>query len=168
MHEFQLLNIDDKIVTSEFIQGTNGTLIMFICNHCPYVKAVIKELVITSEKLKGYGINSVAIMPNDVNNYPEDSFENMKEFSSNNKFNFPYLYDEEQEISKKFGAVCTPDFFGYNTDGELQYRGRLARLNNLEFADDRNDLLDAMIMISQIKEGPKKQYPSAGCSIKWK
>ena len=166
--EFELINIDEKIVKSKSIKGINGTLIMFICNHCPYVKAIIKDLVITAEELNNYGINSVAIMPNDTEKYPEDDFDNMKKFSSINGFKFPYLFDEKQEIAKKFGAVCTPDFFGYNVDAELQYRGRMAKLNNLKFVDDKNDLLDAMIQISQTKKGPKVQYPSAGCSIKWK
>ncbi|MEY4389913.1 MAG: hypothetical protein RLZZ167_553, partial [Pseudomonadota bacterium] len=112
--EFKLISIEDKLISLKDIKGQNGTLIMFICNHCPYVKAIINELVDVTNKLSNFGINSVAIMSNDTNNYPEDSFENMKKFAKLNGFKFPYLYDETQEIAQNYGAVCTPDFFGYN------------------------------------------------------
>ena len=123
--EFKLISIEDKLISQKDIKGQNGTLIMFICNHCPYVKAIINELVDVTNKLSNFGINSVAIMSNDTNNYPEDSFENMKKFAKLNGFKFPYLYDETQEIAQNYGAVCTPDFFGYNKNDELQYRGRI-------------------------------------------
>ena len=165
---FELKSTDNKILSLEDIKGENGTLIMFICNHCPYVKAVIEKIVITSKELKRYKINSLAIMPNDVINYPEDSFENMQKFSKHFNFDFPYLLDEMQEVSKHYGAVCTPDFFGYNKFGELQYRGRIAEMKNLQFQNDTNDLLNAMIKISETSKGPKNQFVSAGCSIKWK
>jgi len=168
INSFSLLNIDNKFYKTEDIVGSNGTLIMFICNHCPYVKAIIKKLSFTTKKLKEYGINSAAIMPNDVINYPEDNFENMKIFANENYFDFPYLYDEDQTVAKKFGAVCTPDFFGYNKKGNLEYRGRIGEIKNLEFLNDKNELLEAMILISKDQKGPEKQFPSAGCSIKWK
>ena len=125
-------------------------------------------MVETTVELKNHGINSVGIMPNDFLKYPEDNFENMKRFALLNNFTFPYLIDENQNVSKEFGAVCTPDFFGYNVDDELQYRGRLAKMNDLKFEDSSNDLFDAMKLISQTQKGPINQFPSAGCSIKWK
>ena len=165
---FTLLNIDNQFYKTNQITGSRGTLIMFLCNHCPYVKAIIKKLSFTTHKLKELGVNSVAIMPNDVISYPEDSFENMKIFAKNNNLNFPYLFDETQKVAKEFGAVCTPDFFGYNKHGRLQYRGRICELRNLKFSNDKNELLEAMTLISKNQKGPKKQFPSAGCSIKWK
>ena len=168
MIDFSLLNVDNKVYDSEDLLGHKGTLVMFICNHCPYVKAVLPRLIETTVKLHGIGINSIAIMPNDTKKYPEDNFENMKIFSKKHKFDFPYLIDESQTIAKNFGAVCTPDFFGYNRDGLLNYRGRMSEMNNLKFVNEKNELLEAMIMISKKNKGPKIQYPSAGCSIKWK
>tara|TARA_Y100001933_G_C18933449_1_gene536332 strand:+ start:628 stop:1176 length:549 start_codon:yes stop_codon:yes gene_type:complete len=165
---FDLINIDDKFISLNHVLGKNGTLIMFICNHCPYVKAVIEKIVYTSKKLKKYDVNSIAIMPNDIVNYPEDDFENMKKFSMKFDFDFPYLLDQTQEVSRLYGAVCTPDFFGYNKFGELQYRGRIAEMKNLQFQNDTNELLNAMIEIAETSKGPKKQFASAGCSIKWK
>ena len=166
--DFQLLNTDGKVIKLKNSLGLNGTLIMFICNHCPYVKAIIPRLVNTTEELKKIHINSLAIMPNDTENYPEDNFEQMKIFADKNNFNFPYLIDESQEIAKSYGAVCTPDFFGYNKYGKLNYRGRLSEMRNLKFINERNDLMNAMLMISKTNIGPKKQFPSAGCSIKWR
>ena len=166
---FELKSIDNKIISLNEIKGKNGTLIMFICNHCPYVKAVIKEIVENCKELKKIGINSVGICSNDFINYPEDSFENMIKFSKENNFNFPYLHDETQEIAKAYDAVCTPDFFGYNKDLELQYRGRLRELKNfVPVKDVESDLLNAMKNIAEIGKGPKEQIPSAGCSMKWK
>ena len=142
---------------------------MFICNHCPYVKAVTKDIVEDCKKLKDIGINSVAICANDAENYPEDSFEKMIEFSKKNQFNFPYLIDETQEVARTYDAVCTPDFFGYNKNLELQYRGRLRELKNLvPVRKGDSDLFKAMRQISEIGKGPENQTPSAGCSIKWK
>ena len=166
--DFKLQSVNNSFISLNDIKGKNGTLVMFLCNHCPYVKAIIEKLVITTRKLDEFGINSIAIMPNDVENYPEDSFDEMKKFSSSNNFNFHYLYDETQKVSKLFGAVCTPDIFGYNKNDELQYRGRIAKMKDLKFVNDENDLLDAMIKISKTNNGPVNQYPSAGCSIKWK
>ena len=141
---------------------------MFICNHCPYVKAVIEDIVSDCRELEKEGIKSVAIMSNDTKNYPEDSFENMIEFSKGNNFGFPYLIDETQNIAKKYGAVCTPDFFGYNNDLELQYRGRIRELKDLKpVKSGDSDLLTAMKMVAKTKKGPSDQIPSMGCNIKW-
>ena len=166
---FKLKSTDNKIISLDNIKGENGTLIMFICNHCPYVKAVTKEIVKDCNELKKIGINSVAICSNDAVNYPDDSFENMIKFSNDNQFNFPYLQDETQEIAKAYDAVCTPDFFGYNKDLGLQYRGRLRELKNfVPVKDGESDLLKAMKQIAETGKGPQNQIPSAGCGIKWK
>ena len=167
-HEFSLQSTEDKLVSLNDVKGKNGYLIMFICNHCPYVKAIIKFLVDDSKYLESIGIKSVAIMSNDTKNYPEDSFENMNEFHKNNHFNFPYLIDETQEIAKKYDAVCTPDFFGYNGNLELQYRGRIRELKDLKpVRGGESDLIKAMKLVAQTGKGPENQIPSMGCSIKW-
>jgi peroxiredoxin len=166
---FKLKSTEGKIISLEDLKGENGTLIMFICNHCPYVKAITKDIVEDCNELKKLGINSIAISSNDPTNYPEDSFKNMIEFAKKNKFSFPYLIDETQEIAKAYDAVCTPDFFGYNKDLELQYRGRSRELKNLiPIRDGKSDLYKAMKQIAETNHGPKDQIPSAGCSIKWK
>ena len=166
--DFKLKSINNKVVTLNEIKGEKATLIMFICNHCPYVKAIIKDLVKDTNNLMKFGINSVAIMSNDTKNYPEDSFENMKLFAKENNFNFPYLIDETQEIAKKYGAVCTPDFFGYNHELKLQYRGRFRELRELKpVIKGESDLKLAMKLISKSQNGPKIQIPSMGCNIKW-
>ena len=165
---FQLNSTDNKVISLNDIKGENGTLIMFICNHCPYVKAVIEDIVNDCKTLEKEGIKSIAIMSNDTGNYPEDSFDNMIKFAKNNKFNFPYLIDETQETAKKYGAVCTPDFFGYNKNLELQYRGRIRELKDLKpVRNSESDLLKAMKMVAKTGKGPKEQTPSMGCSIKW-
>ena len=166
---FELKSTDNKIISLDNIRGENGTLIMFICNHCPYVRAVTKEIVKDCNELKKIGINSVAICSNDFINYPEDSFDNMIKFSKDNQFNFPYLQDETQEVAKLYGAVCTPDFFGFDKDLGLQFRGRLRELKNfIPVKDGESDLLKAMKQIAKTGKGPQDQIPSAGCSIKWK
>ena len=166
---FQLKTTNNQLITLDQIKGKNGTLIMFICNHCPYVKAIIKELVEDINDLKDNGIKTVAIMSNDTKNYPEDSFDKMIEFAKKNNFSFPYLNDETQEIAKTYDAVCTPDFFGYNKNLELQYRGRLRELKNLiPVRSGESDLLKAMKQIAETGKGPENQIPSAGCGIKWK
>ena len=165
---FVLQSTQNKKLSIEDVSGENGTLIMFICNHCPYVKAVIEDIVEDSNKLSNFGIKSVAICSNDVKNYPEDSFENMVKFSKENKFNFPYAIDETQEIAKKYDAVCTPDFFGYNKNLELQYRGRIRELKELKpVRSGESDLYKAMKQISETGKGPESQIPSMGCNIKW-
>ena len=167
-HSFSLKGVDEKIYKLEDCLGKNGTIIMFICNHCPYVKAIIKNIVEDTNKLKELNIKAVAIMSNDTINYPEDSFEKMKEFSKLNNFNFPYVIDTSQEIAKKYGAVCTPDFFGYNGNLELQYRGRMRELKELRPVNSgESDLYKAMKQISETGKGPDNQIPSMGCNIKW-
>ena len=166
---FKLKSIDNKIISLDDIVGEKATLIMFICNHCPYVKAIIKDLAKDCNELKKNGINTVAIMSNDTKNHPEDSFDNMTKFAEANNFNeINYLIDESQEIAKKYGAVCTPDFFGYNKNLELQYRGRFRELKNLKpINNGDSDLKVAMKMIAQTSKGPDEQIPSMGCNIKW-
>ena len=167
-HSFRLKGVDNKLYKLEDCLGKNGTLIMFICNHCPYVKAVVTDIVEDCVSLEKEGIKSIAIMSNDTNNYHEDSFENMVNFSNKYGFNFPYLIDEDQNIAKKYGAVCTPDFFGYNNRLELQYRGRIRELKNLKpVRNSESDLLKAMRLIVKTGQGPKNQIPSMGCNIKW-
>ena len=167
-HSFELKDVSEKTYNFKDLVGEKGTLIMFICNHCPYVKAVIKDIVHDAVKLKNLNINTVAVMSNDTKNYPDDSFENMIKFSKINKFNFPYLFDETQEIAKRYGAVCTPDFFGYNGNLELQYRGRIRELKDLKpVSTGESDLFNAMKMIAETGRGPQKQIPSMGCNIKW-
>ncbi|MDA9629544.1 thioredoxin family protein [Candidatus Pelagibacter sp.] len=166
---FELKSTDNKIISLDDIKGDNGTLIMFICNHCPYVKAITNEIVEDCNELKKIGINSVAICSNDYVNYPEDSFDNMIKFSNDNQFSFPYLQDKTQEVAKKYEAICTPDFFGYDKNLGLQYRGRLRELRNfVPVKDGESDLLKAMKQIAIKGKGPQDQIPSAGCGIKWK
>ncbi len=165
---FNLLSTDNKKISLNDIRGENGTLIMFICNHCPYVKAVIKYIVKDAKYLETLGIKSVAIMSNDVKNYPDDSFDNMISFSKLHTFSFPYLIDKTQDVAKEYGAVCTPDFFGYNKNLELQYRGRIRELKNLKpVGKEDSDLIIAMKLIATSGKGPKNQIPSMGCNIKW-
>ena len=167
-YNFDLKGVDGKNYNLNDCIGEKGTVIMFICNHCPYVKAIILNLVEDINDLKTNGIQTVAIMSNDTKNYPEDSFENMLAFSKINKFSFPYLFDESQEIAKKFGAVCTPDFFGYNKDLKLQYRGRFRELKEMiPVKHGESDLKSAMKLVSRTQNGPKEQIPSMGCNIKW-
>lgn len=167
--DFSLLGTDEKTWTLDECRGENGLLVMFICNHCPYVKAVLDRLVRDTYELKKLGINSVAIMANDPTEYEEDSFENMQRVAKENNFSFPYLYDETQHIAQAYGAVCTPDFFGYNNDLHLQYRGRLdASRKEAAAPDARRDLFEAMKLVAETGRGPLQQIPSMGCSIKWR
>ena len=165
---FELKSTNNEIIKLNDVKGTNGTLVMFICNHCPYVKAVIKDIVEDCKNLEKLGVKAVAICSNDTINYPEDSFENMIEFAKKHQFNFPYLFDETQNVAKSYDAVCTPDFFGYNNNLELQYRGRIRELDNLKpvRAGD-SDLFTAMKQIAETGRGPETQIPSVGCGIKW-
>ena len=165
---FNLTSTDNRKISLQNVRGEKGTLIMFICNHCPYVKAVIKNITEDVKYLETLGIKSAAIMSNDVKNYPEDSFENMISFSKIYDFTFPYLIDKNQNVAKEFGAVCTPDFFGYNHKLELQYRGRIRELKNLKPIENGNsDLRNAMELIAKSGKGPLNQFPSMGCNIKW-
>jgi len=166
--DFNLKSTENEQISLNDVKGKNGTLVMFICNHCPYVKAIIKDLVDDVKFLENLGIKSVGIMSNDVKNYPDDSFENMISFSKLNNFSFPYLIDETQGVAKKYNAVCTPDFFGYNKNLELQYRGRIRALKDLKpIREGDSDLKLAMKMVSETGNGPKDQIPSMGCNIKW-
>jgi peroxiredoxin len=166
--DFNLLSTEKKKMSLDMVKGDNGTLVMFICNHCPYVKAVIKDIVGDVKFLENLDIKSVAIMSNDVKNYPEDSFENMISFSKLHNFSFPYLIDDTQQIAKDYDAVCTPDFFGYNKNLELQYRGRIRELKDLKpVSKGDDDLRTAMKLVAKSGKGPKNQIPSMGCNIKW-
>ena len=165
---FELKSTDNETIKLDNIKGKNGTLVMFICNHCPYVIAVIKDIIEDCKNLEGLGIKTVAICSNESINYPEDSFDKMIKFHKDHNFNFPYLLDETQIIAKTYGAVCTPDFFGYNKNLELQYRGRIRELKNLKpIKSGESDLFNAMRQISETNKGPKEQTPSMGCGIKW-
>ena len=165
---FKLKSTNGSIISLDDIRGENGTLVMFICNHCPYVKAVINDIVQDCNSLSKIGVKSVAICSNDVVNYPEDSFEKMQKFSKENKFCFPYLHDENQDVAKKYNAVCTPDFFGYNGKLELQYRGRIRELKDLKpVSSGESDLMKAMTEIAKSGNGPREQTSSMGCNIKW-
>ena len=165
---FELKSTNNEIIKLNDVKGTNGTLVMFICNHCPYVKAVIKDIVEDYKNLEKLGVKAVSISANDPINYPEDSFENMIEFARKHQFNFPYLFDETQNVAKSYDAVCTPDFFGYNNNLELQYRGRIRELDNLKpVRTGDSDLFIAMKQIAETGKGPGTQIPSVGCSIKW-
>lgn len=167
--DFELPATDNTILTLDKCKGEKGLLVMFICNHCPYVKAILDRLVRDTNELKQYGVNTVAIMSNDPADYPEDSFDNMQQIAEQNQFPFPYLLDETQQVAQAYGAVCTPDFFGYNKDLELQYRGRFDESKKLAAAPDvRRDLFEAMKLIAQTGHGPEQQIPSMGCSIKWR
>jgi peroxiredoxin len=166
---FSLPGVDGKTYSLDDIRGKSGTLVIFICNHCPYVKAVIDRIVRDANELKSYGIDTVAISSNDAAHYPEDSFDNMKRFARAHGFTFPYLYDESQEVARRYDAVCTPDFFGFNSKLELQYRGRLdASRKEAGPADARRELFEAMKEIAKTGKGPREQTASMGCSIKWK
>lgn len=161
---------EGNLVSRDMVMGKNGLLVMFICNHCPYVKTIKTRLVVTCLELEQYGINSIAIQSNDTLKYPEDNFARMTEEAARNRFSFPYVLDETQEVAKAYGAVCTPDFFGFNAKGELQYRGRFdaAGRNPEPPKDSRRDLFDAMKLIAETGKGPREQIASIGCSIKWK
>lgn len=168
--DFDLPGVDGRQWSLAQAASPNGLLVMFICNHCPYVKAIRERLVQDLTALKALGVNTVAISSNDAVNYPDDSFEKMSEMAREFKFPFPYLYDESQEVAKAYGAVCTPDFFGFNNKMELQYRGRFDSQGRelTPKLDAKRDLLDAMTLVAKTGQGPKEQIPSIGCSIKWK
>ena len=167
--DFSLPGVDGKTWTRDQCAGEKGLLVMFICNHCPYVKAVLERILRDARELADQGIGCVAIMSNDPTDYPEDSFEHMQRLADVYDFPFPYLIDETQEVARSYGAVCTPDFFGYDTDLGLQYRGRLDE-SRKEAAPEgvRRDLFEAMKQVAKTGEGPQEQIPSMGCSIKWK
>lgn len=167
--DFALPGTDGKIWTRDACAGERGLLVMFICNHCPYVKAVRERIVRDTRELIDLGIGCVAVMSNDPHDYPEDSFENMRRVAEEYHFPFPYLLDESQAVAKTYGAVCTPDFFGYSAALELQYRGRLDASRKDTAPDDaKRDLFEAMERVARTGTGPDRQIASIGCSIKWK
>lgn len=166
--DFKLKGVDGRYWARDECADENGLLVMFICNHCPYVKAIQQRLIEDVAVLKKKGIGVVAIMSNDPNEYSEDSFENMQLIANEHNYNFPYLIDETQQIAKAYDAVCTPDFFGYNNNMLLQYRGRLDESGMNVGADDmKRDLVEAMLLVAKTGQGPAEQVPSMGCSIKW-
>ncbi len=166
--EFNLPGVDGKRYTLENTRGRNGLLVMFICNHCPYVKSIRDRIVRDTHELLQYGINSIAIMSNDPAEYVEDSFDNMKKVAQEFNFSFPYVWDETQQVAKDYSAVCTPDFFGFNANLELQYRGRLDASRKEAATDVPRDLFNAMVQVAQTGQWPREQVASMGCSIKWK
>ena len=165
--DFNLKSVDGNYYNLDSLNGQNGLLVMFICNHCPYVKSIIHRIIRDTKELKDLGVNSVAIMSNNPDEYKEDSFENMQKIATKMNFPFPYLIDETQEVARSYGAVCTPDFFGYNSDLGLQYRGRLDESRKETIIDAKRDLFEAMKEVAISGNGPDEQIPSMGCSIKW-
>lgn len=166
--DFRLPATDGKTYALSDIAGPKGTVVVFICNHCPYVKSIVSRLVRDAEDLKAEGIGFAAICSNDARTHPEDSFERMREFAGSNKFSFPYLHDESQAVARAYDAVCTPDFYGFNDRMELQYRGRLDESKTTLVPDARRELYEAMRAVAHTGQGPREQTPSMGCSIKWK
>ncbi len=166
--DFSLIGTDGKTWSRDDCCGPNGLLVMFICNHCPYVKAILDRIVRESEALNQLGVACVAIMSNDPEDYPQDSFENMQRIAQSMQFGFPYLWDETQLVAKSYGAVCTPDFFGYNAMLELQYRGRLDESGKSPASPNaQRELYEAMKQVAETGQGPEHQTASIGCSIKW-
>lgn len=167
--DFDLLGIDGNTHSLASVKGEKGTMVMFICNHCPYVRSIADRLAEDMKAFQNQGIGVIAIMSNDANEYPEDSFENMKRFSEKHNFSFPYVIDETQKIGRAYDAKCTPDFFGYNANLELQYRGRLDNSGASQpKPESKHELLDAMEQVIRTQKGPTEQIQSIGCSIKWR
>ncbi len=165
---FDLPGTDGKRHTLDSVRGENGTVVMFICNHCPYVKAVVDKIVRDMRELAAHGVGSIAVMSNDPADYPEDSFANMKAFAAQHGFPFPYVVDETQDVARAYGAVCTPDFFGFDRDGKLAYRGRLDASGRSPDPSAPRELFDAMVGVARGGKAPVTQNPSVGCSIKWR
>lgn len=166
--DFSLNDAHGNTHTMAGHMGENGLLVMFICNHCPYVKAIAERLATDAKELMANGIGVLAVMSNDYAEYTEDSPENMIRFAEQYGFEFPYLVDETQQVGRAYDAVCTPDFFGFNSKGELQYRGRLDDARMGDATGRKRELVDAMMMIAETGDGPREQMPSMGCSIKWR
>ena len=167
--DFNLPGTDGRQWTLADISGPKGLVVMFICNHCPYVKAIQQRLADDMRALKLIGVNAIAISSNDAVNYPDDSFDNMRRLAESLNFSFPYVYDETQQVAKAYDAVCTPDFFGFNANLELQYRGRFDAAGRGEPPPDNSrDLFEAMKLVAETGQGPAQQLASIGCSIKWK
>jgi len=166
--DFDLLGVDGKRYNLAGARGKSGLLVMFICNHCPYVKSIRERIIRDTLELKNHGINTIAIMSNDPADYAEDSFDNMREIAKHYNYPFPYVWDETQQVARVYGAVCTPDFFGFNANLELQYRGRLDASRKEAVADAPRDLFNAMVQVAKTGQGPREQIASMGCSIKWR
>jgi peroxiredoxin len=167
--DFQLEGTDGRKYRLADVRGPNGTLVMFICNHCPYVKAVLDDIIRDVSELKALGIGAIAIMPNDTDAYRDDSFEKMRELAEAKKLPFPYVIDRTQDVTRAYGAVCTPDFFGFNADLKLQYRGRIQEMRSLQrVPGSKRELFDAMKGVARTGQGPAEQHSSMGCSIKWR
>ena len=166
--DFSLPDLDGNAVSFAQSYGANGLLVAFICNHCPYVLAIVERLVADADALAGDGVNTLAVMPNDFAAYPDDSPPNMRAFAARHGFTFPYLLDAEQTVARAYDAVCTPDFFGFNRAGELQYRGRLDDAKMDDASNRTPELLNAMRQVARTGKGPAQQTASMGCSIKWK
>ena len=164
--DFALTGVDRKTYSLADVRGQMGTLVAFICDHCPYVKASIDRIVLEANALREIGIGTIAIMPNDTQAYWEDSFGNMQLFAAQHSFTFPYVIDETQEVARAYGAQCTPDFFGFNARDELQYRGRFTAYPPI--ANARRELFRAMKQVAETGHGPREQFASVGCPIKWK
>lgn len=165
---FDLPGVDGKRHTLASVRGENGLVVMFLCNHCPYVKAVIDKIPRDLRELAALGVGGVAIMSNDTDAYPEDSFDNMRAVAARHGFGFPYLYDESQEVARAYGAVCTPDIFGFDRDLKLVYRGRLDDAGRTPREGNRRDMVEAMRAVARGQPAPAEQYTSIGCSIKWR
>jgi peroxiredoxin len=166
--DFALRGVDGKTYALKDMRGPKGTLVVFICNHCPYVRAIIDRLAETAQALQAMGIGVIAVMPNDTKISPGDSFAAMKAFAAEHKLTFPYVMDESQDVARAYGAVCTPDFFGFNSRDELQYRGRLDESKTMLVKNARRELYNAMKLVADTGHGPTDQIPSMGCSIKWR
>ncbi len=166
--DFALEGIDAKTYSLEQVRGPKGTLVMFICNHCPYVKSVVARIVREVGALEEHGIGAIAVMSNDTDSHPADSFENMKLFAKQHGFTFPYVIDRTQAVARAYDAVCTPDFFGFDKDLGLQYRGRLDESRTEAVAGARRELFEAMVQVAETGRGPRAQVSSMGCSIKWR
>ena len=166
--DFDLPGVDGKRYNLAGARGKNGLLVMFICNHCPYVKSIRERIIRDTLELKNHGINTIAIMSNDPADYAEDSFDNMREIAKHYNYPFPYVWDETQQVARIYGAVCTPDFFGFNANLELQYRGRLDASRKEAVPDAPRDLFNAMVKVAKTGQGPREQIASMGCSIKWR
>jgi peroxiredoxin len=166
--DFVLKGVDGRSTSLADVRGPKGTVVVFLCNHCPYVKGTIGRIVEEANALRAIGIGAIGIMSNDPDDYPEDSFDNMKAFAKKHSFGFPYVIDETQEVARVYNAQCTPDFFGFNAKDELQYRGRLDASRTSLVSGARRELFEAMKQVAETGRGPEQQTPSMGCSIKWR
>lgn len=166
--DFKLKGTDEKFYSLNNVKGENGLVVAFICNHCPFVRNIMDDIINDAKELKQHGIGFIGIMANDTHNYPQDGFPNMQRLVEKKNLPFPYVIDETQETAKAYGAVCTPDFFGFNKDLELQYRGRLNASTTIPVPSSKRDLFEAMVQIAETGKGPEEQSSSVGCSIKWK